>query len=122
MTYQFDAFERLQLLVNVLPAHVGALDELLAIERLREKLIFSKEEKERVGYVEQQGAIALQDQEAARDLPTIEVDLTEEEERVLALGFKLLEAKRGEDRKIPSNQGMSSAYRKLHDVVSEIDV
>ena len=110
-TFEFSPSARLQIL-NILPQEAGSLRESIQVKRLRDRIHFSEEEKEEIGFDESTGGFNPRKLGALDDM---EVELGENEREIIA-GCIIQKEDEGE---VPTNDAFVDLAMQLAEEIEE---
>lgn len=94
---------------GVLPQGVGSFREMLAVDDLRKRIALSDEEKEKISFKQYENGAVGWNPKAAEEIGDTDYTFTEEEHRLIGLGFVLME--RGGT--VPTEAPFIGLYRKF---------
>ena len=110
-TFEFSPSARLQIL-NILPQEAGSLRESIQVKRLRDRINFSDEEKDQIGFDENTGSF---DPRKLDELGDMEIELGENEREIIA-GCIIQKEDEGE---VPTNDGFVDLAMQLSGEIEE---
>jgi hypothetical protein len=110
-TFEFSPSARLQIL-NILPQKAGSLRESIQVKRLRDRINFSDEEKDQIGFNENTGGF---NPNKLGELGDMEIELGENEREIIA-GCIIQKEDEGE---VPTNDGFVDLAMQLAGEIEE---